>query len=85
MEACEYNPPPLSQKTAENAQKFIQDNSIINLPPLFIGLAMTQYSTANLLRARILDFFKSPRPLLLAVKAFFQIFKSYSVLKFLSK
>jgi len=31
-----------------------------------------------------MDFFKSPRPMVLAVKAFIEIFKTYSILKFLS-
>jgi len=51
---------------------------------MFIGLTLSPYSAASLLRARVLDFFKSPRPMILAVKAFFQIFKSYQILKFLS-
>ena len=63
---------------------FIKNNSIIHQPPVFIGLALTQYSTVNHLRTRIMDFFKSPRPMILAVKAFFEIFKTYSILKFLS-
>ena len=32
-----------------------------------------------------MDFFKSPRPMILAVKAFFEIFKTYSILRFLSQ
>ena len=40
---------------------------------------------ATELRSRVLDFFKSPRPMVLALKAFFEIFEAYPVLKFLSK
>jgi hypothetical protein len=32
---------------------------------------MMPYSVATELRARVLDFFKSPRPMVLALKAFF--------------
>ena len=84
MEACQYNPPISQHKIAEQLSKYIRSNSLIHLPPVFIGLALTPYSTSTLLRARVLDFFKSPRPLLLAIKAFFQIFKTYPILRYLS-
>lgn len=50
-----------------------------------IAFEADPYSVATELRSRVLDFFKSPRPMVLALKAFFEIFEAYPVLKFLSK
>lgn len=66
-------------------ENFLKNNSLIYQPPVFMGLALTSYSAAHHLRTRIMDFFKSPRPMILAVKAFFEIFKTYSILRFLSQ
>lgn len=66
-------------------KKYVKANSIIYLPPMFVGLSVTPYSAANQLRSKILDFFKSPRPIVLATKAIFEIFQSYPVLKYLSR
>lgn len=85
MEACSLNPPTTQDRIAEQILKYVKGNSIIYLPPLFIGLSVTSYSTATYLRSRVLELFKSPRPMILAVKAIFEIFKTYEVLKYLKK
>jgi hypothetical protein len=70
MDRCDANPEPTQDRIAEQVEKYVRENSFIYVQPLFIGLTMTPYSTASLLRARVLDFFKSPRPTVLALKAF---------------
>jgi vesicle coat complex subunit len=85
LKACELNPPATQERIADQIRRYVKGNSIIYLPPLFIGLSVTPYSTASYLRTRVLDFFKSPRPMVLAIKAFFEIFQAYPVLKYLTK
>lgn len=79
------NQPHVQDKIAEMIERYVRSNSVIHIQPLFIGLTLSPYSTAVLLKARVLDFFKSPRPLILAVKAFFEIFRIYPILQYLSR
>lgn len=71
MNANSYNSQASQDRIAEQIRKFVKANSLIYLPPLFFGLTVTPYSAANYLRSRVLDFFKSPRPMVLATKAIF--------------
>lgn len=71
LELNTMNKPHYQDKVANILERYVRTNSIIHLQPLFIGLTLTPYSSADTLKARVLDFFKAPRPLILAIKAFF--------------
>lgn len=69
--ACSYNPPASQERIKDQIEKYVKRNSIISVLPMFIGLSLTPYSVTSQLRSKILDYFKSPRQMVLAVKAIF--------------
>lgn len=71
FEANKLNTPEVQIRIEDQLKKFITANSIINMPSVFIGLAMTPESAVTRLKSKILDFFKSPRTIILSIKAFF--------------
>ena len=70
-EACRLVSESIRQQTESLVLGYIRSNSIIHMPPYFIGLTLTPYSVASALRLKMHDYFKAPRPMVLAVKAFF--------------